>query len=114
MNPFAGLLPLADRPCVLAPVAARPKKPSKPQKAVKHRRAVEYVPNPFELTPSEYSVLPLLVQGYSTNEIGAALGISGKTVERHTHSARRKMNARSTLQVAVLYDRWVRANQETT
>jgi DNA-binding NarL/FixJ family response regulator len=44
-----------------------------------------------ELTSRELDVLNLVVEGKTNNQIGIALGISVKTVEKHLHAIFRKM-----------------------
>jgi len=55
-----------------------------------------------EFTPREFQVLRLVVDGKTNAEIGLALGISEKTVEKHLDSIYRKMNVVSRVEAAVM------------
>lgn len=48
------------------------------------------------LSPRESEVLELMIDGYSSKDIGTRLGISPRTVEIHRANVLRKLNARST------------------
>jgi DNA-binding NarL/FixJ family response regulator len=54
------------------------------------------------LTPREREVLQWLVAGKTNQEIGAALGISEKTVEKHLDAVFRKLGVASRVEAAVL------------
>ena len=54
------------------------------------------------LSPREHEVLDLVVNGCSTREIAATLGLSPKTVEIHRHNVLRKMQARSAVDLVRL------------
>ncbi len=54
-----------------------------------------------DLTPRELDVLRLVAQGKTNGEIGLALGISEKTVEKHLDMIFRKMGAVSRVEAAV-------------
>ena len=54
-----------------------------------------------DLTPRELDVLRLVAQGKTNAEIGLALGISEKTVEKHLDMIFRKMGAVSRVEAAV-------------
>jgi DNA-binding NarL/FixJ family response regulator len=51
------------------------------------------IPNPYEqLTPRQREILQLVVEGHSSLEIGHALNISVKTVERHRTDIMERLN----------------------
>lgn len=54
------------------------------------------------LTPKELELLGLLARGYSVKEIAQHAGISGKTVQTHRNSLRRKLNARTDVDLCLL------------
>lgn len=58
-----------------------------------------------DLTPREQHVLRLLVQGCSTNEIVAELGVSPSTVRTHVQSIFVKMGVHSRLQAVAMLTR---------
>lgn len=58
--------------------------------------------NEIPLTAREVEVVRLLVDGFTNGEIGAALGISERTVQSHVASARGKLHARSRTHLAAL------------
>jgi len=55
-----------------------------------------------ELTSRELDVLNLVVDGKTNNQIGIALGISVKTVEKHLHAIFRKLGVVSRVEAAIL------------
>jgi DNA-binding NarL/FixJ family response regulator len=55
-----------------------------------------------DLTPRESDVLRLVVDGKTNSEIGVALGISEKTVEKHMDAIFRKLGVVSRVEAAVL------------
>ena len=55
-----------------------------------------------DLTARELDVLNLVVEGKTNNQIGLALGISVKTVEKHLHAIFRKMGVVSRVEAAIL------------
>jgi DNA-binding NarL/FixJ family response regulator len=55
-----------------------------------------------DFTPREKEVLRLVVQGKTNGEIGVALGISEKTVEKHLDAIFRKMGVVSRVEAAVM------------
>lgn len=55
-----------------------------------------------DLTSRELEVLNLVVDGKTNNQIGMALGISVKTVEKHLHAIFRKMGVVSRVEAAIL------------
>lgn len=55
-----------------------------------------------DLTPRELDVLRLVVDGKTNGEIGAGLGISEKTVEKHLDSIFRKLHVVSRVEAAVM------------
>jgi DNA-binding NarL/FixJ family response regulator len=54
-----------------------------------------------QLTPRELQVLGLVVQGKTNQEIGLALGVSDKTVEKHLDSIFTKLHVSSRVEAAV-------------
>ena len=48
------------------------------------------------LSPRELEVTQLISDGYTDNEIGVKLSISGKTVSTHRKNILRKLNLRNT------------------
>ncbi len=58
-------------------------------------------PKNSKLTERELSVLELVVGGKTNQEIGIALGISEKTVEKHLDGIFTKLNVRSRVEAAV-------------
>jgi DNA-binding NarL/FixJ family response regulator len=55
-----------------------------------------------ELTSRELDVLNLVVEGKTNNQIGIALGISVKTVEKHLHAIFRKLGVVSRVEAAIM------------
>ena len=55
-----------------------------------------------DLTSRELEVLNLVVEGKTNNQIGIALDISVKTVEKHLHAIFRKMGVVSRVEAAIL------------
>ncbi len=55
-----------------------------------------------DLTSRELEVLNLVVEGKTNNQIGVALGISVKTVEKHLHTIFRKLGVVSRVEAAIL------------
>ena len=55
-----------------------------------------------DLTSRELKVLNLVVDGKTNNQIGLALGISGKTVEKHLHVIFQKLGVVSRVEAAIL------------
>jgi DNA-binding NarL/FixJ family response regulator len=55
-----------------------------------------------ELTPRELDVLRLVVEGKTNAEVGLALGISEKTVEKHMDAIFKKMGVVSRVEAAVM------------
>jgi DNA-binding NarL/FixJ family response regulator len=55
-----------------------------------------------DLTARELKVLNLVVEGKTNNQIGLALGISGKTVEKHLHVIFQKLGVVSRVEAAIL------------
>jgi len=55
-----------------------------------------------DLTMRELKVLNLVVEGKTNNQIGVALGISGKTVEKHLHVIFQKLGVVSRVEAAIL------------
>ena len=54
-----------------------------------------------DLTSRELKVLNLVVAGKTNNQIGLALGISGKTVEKHLHVIFQKLGVFSRVEAAI-------------
>jgi len=59
-----------------------------------------------ELSGRELEVFELLGNGGSSKEIGAALGISHRTVDTHRHRIREKLGLQSTTELALAAARW--------
>ena len=55
-----------------------------------------------ELTAKELEVLNLVVEGKTNNQIGLALKISAKTVEKHLHVIFQKLGVVSRVEAAIL------------
>jgi two-component system nitrate/nitrite response regulator NarL len=55
-----------------------------------------------DLTSRELKVLNLVVDGKTNNQIGVALGISGKTVEKYLHVIFQKLGVVSRVEAAIL------------
>lgn len=53
-----------------------------------------------QLTPSEYQVAELVTRGYSEKEIASQRFVSENTVRTHTQNIRKKIGARSAVDVA--------------
>lgn len=70
--------------------------------------AMPAIVNPWGMSGMQCAVMVLIVDGKTAKEIGAALGISYKTVEVHTARAKEKLGAASALQAAVMWDRHFR------
>lgn len=67
-----------------------------------HAEAGEIASRLRSLSPREHEVLGLVVNGCSTREIAATLGLSPKTVEIHRQNVLRKMHARSAVDLVRL------------
>lgn len=102
----------------LAPLKLRPGDAVKQEEAVRRGRLgakakkkprFPFRDNPWALTPTQAVVMDMVVEGLTAKEIGEKLAISFKTVEVHKERVRDKMEARSCLRAAVLWDRFVRA-----
>jgi two-component system response regulator NreC len=52
-----------------------------------------------ELTPREQEVLTYIAEGYTNREIGEALVISIKTVDRHRENIMQKLNLHSRVEL---------------
>lgn len=108
MNPFAALAqPVLSRPGMFPKAAPRVAAP-KPAKALAKRRGtadLPAVPNPWKLSPVQCEVLRQVVEGGTAKTIGASLGLSFKTVDVHFARLKEKMEVRSILQAALLWDR---------
>ena len=55
-----------------------------------------------DLTARELKVLNLVVEGKTNNQIGVALGISGKTVEKYLHVIFQKLGVVSRVEAAIM------------
>lgn len=62
---------------------------------------IQEKPNDIDLTSREIEVLKLVVDGKTNQEIGLALGISEKTVEKHLESIFGKLGVSSRVEAAV-------------
>lgn len=68
-----------------------------------HRAAGQSGKSDIEsLTPREFEVLRLLVQGETVKSIGEKLGLSDKTVANHQSAIREKLGSRNTVQLTLL------------
>jgi FixJ family two-component response regulator len=65
------------------------------------------------LTPREREVMALLLEGCTSAEIGAALGIAAKTAKVHRARVMVKMGVRRVAQLAALAERWIVQGGET-
>ena len=52
-----------------------------------------------DLTPREFQVLDMVVEGLSTNEIAERIGLSKKTVESHRYSLSHKLGVRNAVEL---------------
>ncbi len=65
--------------------------------------------NPWKLPARQAEIMTLIASdGLTSKEIGRHLGVSYKTIEVQIYRAIDKMEARSRIQAAVLWDRWAR------
>jgi len=55
------------------------------------------------LTPTEYKVTSLVSQGWSEKEIASKRFVSEKTVHAQTYTIRKKLNARSAVDIARIF-----------
>lgn len=60
------------------------------------------VPNQYHLTPREYDVLNLLVQGWNNHDIAKALNISLSTVQFHVSNILEKLQVHNRIEAATL------------
>jgi len=100
---FDGLLPLTDRPAVLR------KRPGA-SFGVRRPRVSRFpkVATPWDLTPAQCAIMPLLLEDKSHKEIGVILCMAKKTVDTHVGRVKAAMGVRSLVQAAVQWDRWTR------
>jgi DNA-binding NarL/FixJ family response regulator len=105
-SPFAAIAqPLAIRPG--DPLNARG-----PMADGKRTRASHLPPpNPWALSWMQCEVMKLLVAGLEHKEIGREMNISDKTVSSHVERLKQKMEAGSTLQAALMWDRHFRSSE---
>jgi len=54
-----------------------------------------------ELTPRQWAVMALVVEGLTNVQIAARLGISESTVKNHLTDIRRKLDLRNRVQLAI-------------
>jgi DNA-binding NarL/FixJ family response regulator len=60
------------------------------------------------LSPAEYHVMTLVIQGLKYKEVARKLGRSPKTIEVHMIEIRAKLGARNVAHAAVIFDRMTR------
>lgn len=102
MNPFTDLA----RQIVSRPGDATDEPP--PKRVPPPPVILPHVANPWGLTPMHCEVLRRTVEGESAKEIAATFGRSHRTVETHHARIVERMNARSLLHAALLWDRHFR------
>lgn len=66
--------------------------------------------NPWNLSPAEVTTIRAFIAGGRAKTVARDLGISPKTVEKHTEATRRKMKTQTLLSAALKFDRWEREN----
>lgn len=57
----------------------------------------------MDLTTTEFKIAELVARGFSEKEIGTKLYISPKTVHNHTYNIRKKIGARSAVDIARMF-----------
>ena len=57
----------------------------------------------MNLTKTEYKIAGLVAEGFSEKEIAAKLFVSYKTIHNHTYNMRKKLNARSAVDIARVF-----------
>jgi DNA-binding CsgD family transcriptional regulator len=62
-------------------------------------RAKQHAEHPTELTRRQREVLALIVHGHTSSEIGARLGVTVKSVERHRADAMHRLGVTSVVEV---------------
>lgn len=65
--------------------------------------------NPWNLSPAEVATIRAFIGGGRAKTVARDMGISPKTVEKHTESTRRKMKTQTLLAAALKFDRWARS-----
>ena len=91
----------------------RPDPKPKEPKAAKGPRSFQdprypKVENPWGLSPAQCKILQLMCEGYQPMEVALRTALSVKTVSTHLLRVREKMDARSGLHAAILWDRAMR------
>lgn len=66
------------------------------------------------LSDMELSIMTLVIDGYSIQEIATALGKTPGTVKQQIHTIKRVLNAKNLTEAAVIVDRSVRAHNART
>lgn len=113
MNVFADLgRPIVNRPG--DPVLAGPRKPKRVRAAPVLSKAPPAEPNPWGLSSMQCAVMKGIVNDKNSTAIGAEMGVSHKTIEAHLARAKEKMGATSTVQAALIWDRYTRGSEPRT
>lgn len=86
------------------PPREKREKPSPAPRPLKY----EPIKNKWDLTPAQCCVLQFLCKGWTMPEIAVHMKISPKTVHTQLERARDRMEARSTLQAALMWAREMR------
>jgi DNA-binding NarL/FixJ family response regulator len=108
MNMFASLaVPLRHRPGdANGPIARLRRDEPRPGRGKRSDVAHD---NPWALTTKQARIMDLLVGLKKMPEICADLCVEAKAIESHTLVVRKKMSVATTLQAALLWDRWRRS-----
>lgn len=72
---------------------------NRPAYAAPDGRPTEYFVERYKLTAREVEIIPLVVEGQTSKDIGEALFISPKTVENHVYNIYQKLGVRNRLQL---------------
>lgn len=68
---------------------------------------------PWGLTPAQVKALDAVVDCGCDKEAARRLGVTKKTIEAHTHAARKLMQVRNRVLMVLAYDRWKRQGSTT-